>query len=262
MLISEFARTVSLPTDTVRFYMRVGLLKPAFTLKGGRRPYAVFSDEHLDRVSRIRNLQIVGYTLREIASMIEDDTGQAHTPERSRRLLSDQLSVFEKRRMELDAMIISTRERITALDKINLATAKAEESKATFSWPAGPALKPRRNLSHDREIDLHFPFQVALPLAKTLGKDGHKPFDFLREKASHYSLTMHRVSDGTGKYDVFCFQRELDAQALLSAFDGVPFYPEDRRGGKWNRPPGDVRLTDEEKQLRRSQTKIPPSSAR
>ncbi len=43
MLISEFARATGLSRDTVRFYVRLGLLQTQATEKrGGRRPYQVF----------------------------------------------------------------------------------------------------------------------------------------------------------------------------------------------------------------------------
>ena len=38
MLISEFARAVDLPVDTIRFYISKGLLKPGRSLKGAPTP--------------------------------------------------------------------------------------------------------------------------------------------------------------------------------------------------------------------------------
>ena len=42
MLISEFARATGLSTDTVRFYVRRGLLKPLAGSKGGSKSLSDF----------------------------------------------------------------------------------------------------------------------------------------------------------------------------------------------------------------------------
>jgi hypothetical protein len=47
MLISEFARKTGLTTDTVRFYVRRGLLTPETNGKGGRNPYRLHRREHV-----------------------------------------------------------------------------------------------------------------------------------------------------------------------------------------------------------------------
>jgi MerR family copper efflux transcriptional regulator len=238
MLISEFSKLVSFPTDTVRFYVRLGLLKPAFTEKGGRRPYAVFSPRDIVQAARIRNLQLVGYSLREIASLIEADQDQSLGPERSKALLNDQLSKLAQRRDDLEAMIAVVKARIAALDETSLATKQftGTSSEASVKTPTG---KQARRVPRDKLVDSNYPHQVALPLKKCIGKDGRKPFDLAR----HLSVfpILHRVADGTSMYDVFCFRDEEDARSLIKAFDGIPFYPEDRKGKRWNRPPGDIR---------------------
>ena len=55
MLISEFAIAAGLSRDTIRFYVRLGLLQPQTTAKGGRRPYQLFSAEDVQaaRIFRI-----------------------------------------------------------------------------------------------------------------------------------------------------------------------------------------------------------------
>ena len=87
MLISEFAREADLPIDTVRFYMRLGLLKPETSIKGGRRPYAIFSKRDLDRATKTRILQFLGYSLREIAPLLEADANGTLSVERSIELV-------------------------------------------------------------------------------------------------------------------------------------------------------------------------------
>jgi MerR family copper efflux transcriptional regulator len=44
MLISEFVRRTGLARETVRYYVRFGLLQPQATQKGGRHPYLMFTE--------------------------------------------------------------------------------------------------------------------------------------------------------------------------------------------------------------------------
>ncbi len=64
MLISEFARATRLSTDTVRFYIRRGLLVPENNGKGGRNPYQIFTAEHVQTARLIRMAQSLGMSLK------------------------------------------------------------------------------------------------------------------------------------------------------------------------------------------------------
>jgi MerR family copper efflux transcriptional regulator len=72
MLISDFARVTGLTRDTVRFYARLGLLRPQTNGKGGRNPYSVFTDEDVRAVEVIRISQSLGMSLKEIAAFNEE----------------------------------------------------------------------------------------------------------------------------------------------------------------------------------------------
>ncbi len=69
MLISEFARRAGLPTDTVRYYVRLKLLRPETNGKGGSNPYQVFTAEHLLAAKIIRTAQSLGMPLKEILAI-------------------------------------------------------------------------------------------------------------------------------------------------------------------------------------------------
>ncbi len=69
MLISEFARATGLSRDTIRFYVRRGLLRPLAGNKGGSNPYQVFTNEHVQMARTIRMAQSLGFSLREIAAL-------------------------------------------------------------------------------------------------------------------------------------------------------------------------------------------------
>lgn len=116
MLISEFAQAAELPVETVRFYLRMGLLKPVKTLKGGSRPYAIFTAQDLDRAAKIRILQYLGYSLREIGPLVEDDATGRLSAERSVMLLREQFAKLNEKRAHLDRMIAFVIDRIASLE--------------------------------------------------------------------------------------------------------------------------------------------------
>ena len=69
MLISEFSRAIGLTSDTVRFYIRLGLLRPGTGVKGGRQAYQIFTGGDVKAVNLLRLSQAAGLTLREIAAL-------------------------------------------------------------------------------------------------------------------------------------------------------------------------------------------------
>jgi DNA-binding transcriptional MerR regulator len=68
MLIGELADTLGLPTQTVRFYERRGLLPEPRRAPNG---YRVYDDATVTRLSFIRTAQAAGLTLTEIASVVD-----------------------------------------------------------------------------------------------------------------------------------------------------------------------------------------------
>lgn len=112
MLISEFARRAGLSVDTVRFYIRKGLLAPDTGIKGGSNPYQLFTSEHLEAARVIRMAQGLGFTLREIAALAAEHNAGYMTPARSLELMQVQLGKLEEKAAQLGAMIDYTRAKI------------------------------------------------------------------------------------------------------------------------------------------------------
>jgi len=74
MLIGELADAVGLPSPTIRFYERKGLLP---TPARGTNGYRVYTASTITRVAFIRTAQAAGLTLVEIASIVDlRDDGQ------------------------------------------------------------------------------------------------------------------------------------------------------------------------------------------
>ena len=104
MLISEFARETGLTVDTVRFYVRKGLLTPEKTGKGSRNLYQDFTDEDIKAAKVIRIAQSLGLSLNDLVAIGEERRAGRHTPEFSIAILSKQLNMLETKAAELKAM--------------------------------------------------------------------------------------------------------------------------------------------------------------
>ena len=117
MLISDFARLTGLTRDTVRFYARLGLLRPQTNGKGGRHPYSVFTDEDVRAVEVIRISQSLGMSLKEIAAFTEERRKGHLTRERRVEIMSAQLVSLEAKATELEMMKSYVRAKIDWLTR-------------------------------------------------------------------------------------------------------------------------------------------------
>lgn len=101
MLIGEVAEQAGVPSQTIRFYEREGLLPPA--TRGGNG-YRVYDGTTLTRLSFIRAAQSAGLTLAEIRSIVEvrdnGDVPCAHVT----ALLAARLDAVAARMRELEAL--------------------------------------------------------------------------------------------------------------------------------------------------------------
>ncbi len=66
--IGELARAVGVPTSTVRYYERAGLLRP---LRRSARNYRQYDQRAVERLRFIRTAQASGFTLEDVATLVE-----------------------------------------------------------------------------------------------------------------------------------------------------------------------------------------------
>jgi DNA-binding transcriptional MerR regulator len=104
MLISEFARQTGLTPDTVRFYIRRGLLDPERGEKGGSARYQLFTRQHVGTARLIRLAQSLGFTLREIAAINAEFQSDGVSVERLARILRDRLRDLDEKAAEIAKM--------------------------------------------------------------------------------------------------------------------------------------------------------------
>jgi MerR family mercuric resistance operon transcriptional regulator len=103
MRISDLARAAGVGVETVRFYQRKGLLAvPRGDARGGRH----YDEGDLRRLRYIRQAQTAGFTLAEVARLIElsytDDRPAARAMARERiAALDDRIAVLQAARQSL-----------------------------------------------------------------------------------------------------------------------------------------------------------------
>lgn len=112
MLIAEFARATGLPRETVRFYVRRGLLRPELGLKGGSRPYQVFSAKDVELARIIRVHQALGSSLAEIGAMITDYATEPENAARTTALLQGHVERLENQKREIEGMLLFLRAKL------------------------------------------------------------------------------------------------------------------------------------------------------
>jgi MerR family copper efflux transcriptional regulator len=105
MMISAFARQSGLSADTVRFYVRRGLLHPTVGQKGGSRPYQMFSAADLEQARVIRTWQVLGLSLDEISAVLEKQAHHAMAPSEFVALLTDQRDRLKRKTADLQKLI-------------------------------------------------------------------------------------------------------------------------------------------------------------
>lgn len=101
MRIGEIAAATGVSVQAIRFYERRGLLNPPQRLASGYRNY---SPEAIKTIEDIKQLQQVGFTLRETAEFIGLLRGQPRHPSKNRALAEEKLRSFEAQILRLSTM--------------------------------------------------------------------------------------------------------------------------------------------------------------
>lgn len=116
MQIGAFARVTGLSPDTIRFYVKKGLLEPGTGSRGGRNPYQIFTAEHVQAARIIRMAQSLGMSLKEIAAINDEYRAGRITRERSIAIMAAQLGRLEEKKAELEIMASYLRAKLAWLE--------------------------------------------------------------------------------------------------------------------------------------------------
>lgn len=93
--IGELAKTSGISVSAVRYYEEIGVISSATRVGGKRR----FDPATIGRVSFIRRAQEAGFSLEEIGTILDDETGIW------RVLVDDKLIELTERKDRLETMI-------------------------------------------------------------------------------------------------------------------------------------------------------------
>lgn len=96
--ISQLAKAADVPTTTVRYYERIGLVEPEDRSYGN---YRLYSDESLDKLNFIRAAQATGFTLDDVRALLSDEAGDTPTCGSVQGLIEERLGDIEQRLKDL-----------------------------------------------------------------------------------------------------------------------------------------------------------------
>ena len=98
LTISRLASLAGVGVETIRYYQRLGLItEPAKPLSG----YRTYSVETLKQLKFIARAKQLGFTLKEIAELMQLDSSDCVT---TRQLAQDKLGLIQKKITDLQAM--------------------------------------------------------------------------------------------------------------------------------------------------------------
>jgi len=86
--ISQLARSADVPSSTVRYYERAGLLEPDSRSAGN---YRLYGDESLQRLKFIRAAQAVGFKLDDVRLLLDMQTARSPRCDDVRELIVHRL---------------------------------------------------------------------------------------------------------------------------------------------------------------------------
>ncbi len=96
--ISQLAKQAEIPTTTVRYDERIGLLAPENRSQGN---YRLYGKESLTKLKFIRAAQAIGFTLEDVKALLSDESGAVPTCGSVQGLIEDRLADVDKRLKDL-----------------------------------------------------------------------------------------------------------------------------------------------------------------
>lgn|SRR5574341_374477 len=104
LLIGEAADWLGVTEKALRHYEEIGLISP----ERGPNGYRLYAADHLLRIERIRRLQDLGLSLRQIQRILDEEGDEGQWRELLHALLDDidaQMDVLEERRARVERLL-------------------------------------------------------------------------------------------------------------------------------------------------------------
>ena len=96
--IGQLAQQVGVPTSTVRYYERIGLLQPSGRSSGN---YRMYTSVALERLRFIRAAQATGFTLDDVTALLSFRDGTTAPCHEVQPLIEERLAETEQRLADL-----------------------------------------------------------------------------------------------------------------------------------------------------------------
>jgi MerR family mercuric resistance operon transcriptional regulator len=96
--ISQLAHAADIPTTTVRYYERVGLVEPEDRSAGN---YRLYSEESLRKLKFIRAAQAIGFTLDDVKALLSAPVNTAASCREVQSLIENRLAEVGQRLKDL-----------------------------------------------------------------------------------------------------------------------------------------------------------------
>lgn len=98
MTISLLAKQAGIPSSTIRYYERIGLVEPENRSQGN---YRLYGQESLLKVKFIRAAQTIGFTLGDVKALLSDDAGRTPKCGNVQTLIEERLDDIQSRLRDL-----------------------------------------------------------------------------------------------------------------------------------------------------------------
>ncbi len=98
LTIGQLAKAVHIPTTTVRYYERIGLVEPEGRSQGN---YRLYNNESLKKLKFIRAAQAIGFTLEDVKSLFIEEHDGTQTCRNIQSVIEGRLAVIEERLKDL-----------------------------------------------------------------------------------------------------------------------------------------------------------------
>lgn len=139
MRSAQVARAAGVNPQTLRYYQRRGLLAEPDRLESG---YRAWDDNAVRTVRFVKHAQQLGFSLEEIASLLELADGGPVSCEAARRLADDKIA-------QLDAKVVT----LTAMrDSLRQLAETCSRPRARRHCPLLDAIDPDRHATEDRHV--------------------------------------------------------------------------------------------------------------
>ena len=103
MRIGELAEQIGMTRDAIRFYERIGLIKPERGQEG-RHGYRRYNASAVRRLGLIKQAKTLGFSLGEIQELLDAWASHSLRPEQKRAVIADKIEVIERKILELQAL--------------------------------------------------------------------------------------------------------------------------------------------------------------